>query len=156
MSARWRCGRADHSSSRQRFNGCPLLGPGQHEEQVREPVRVAKHFRIAQLTALLQADDAALGAAQHGARHVQGSGCGCPTGDDERIRQWNTALQVDDLALDAAGEIRRDHHEMLLQLVVLGRVGCEFGAHREEFALDPQDDGMPSAVLDEGTRRAQR
>jgi hypothetical protein len=45
---------------------------------------------------------------------------------------------------------------MLLQLVVLGGVGRELGANREELALNTQDDGMPSAVLDQGARRAQR
>jgi hypothetical protein len=45
---------------------------------------------------------------------------------------------------------------MLLQLVVLGSVGRELGANREELALNTQDDGMPSAVLDQGARRTQR
>jgi len=46
--------------------------------------------------------------------NVQGGGRWRPTRDHERIRQWNAPLEVDDLGLDAAGEIRRDHHEMLL------------------------------------------
>ena len=45
---------------------------------------------------------------------------------------------------------------MLLQLVVLGRIGRQLGADREELALDPQDDRMPAAVLDQGARSAQR
>lgn len=45
---------------------------------------------------------------------------------------------------------------MLLQLVVLGGIGRQLGPDREELALDPQDDRMPAAVLDEGARRAQR
>jgi len=45
---------------------------------------------------------------------------------------------------------------MLLQLVVFGSVGRQLGTNREELALDTQDDGMPSAVLDQGARRAQR
>jgi hypothetical protein len=102
----------------------------------------------------LEADDATFGAAQHRASHVEGGGGRRPARDDERIGQWNAALKVDDLALDAAGEIRRDDHEMLLQLVVLGSIGRQLGADREELALDSQDDRMPAAVLDEGTRRA--
>jgi hypothetical protein len=86
MSARWRCRRAGHSSSRQWFDGRPLLGPRQHEQQVRKPIRVAEHFRIAQLTALLQADDAALRPAQHRASNIQGGGRRRPTRDDKRIR----------------------------------------------------------------------
>jgi hypothetical protein len=45
---------------------------------------------------------------------------------------------------------------MLLQLVVLSSIGRELSADREELALDTQDDGMAAAVLDQGTRRAQR
>lgn len=153
---RWRWRRAGHSSSRQRFDRGPLLGPGQHEEQVREPVGVAQYFRIAQLAGLLQANDTTLGAAHHGTSYVQGGGRRRPTRDDERIRQWNAALQVDDLELDAAGEIRGDDHEMLLQLVVLSSIGRQLGADRKKLALDAQDDRMPAAVLDEGAGRAQR
>jgi hypothetical protein len=105
---------------------------------------------------LLQADDATFGAAQHRASHVEGGGGHRPARDDERIGQWNAALQVDDLALDAAGEIRGDDHEMLLQLAVLGSIGRQLGADREELALDPQDDRMPTAVLDKGAGCAQR
>ncbi len=39
---------------------------------------------------------------------------------------------------------------MLLQLVVVGSIGRQLGADREELALDPQDDRMPGAVLDQG------
>src|SRR3989442_11859639 len=137
MSARWRCRRAGHSSSRQWFDGRPLLGPGQHKQQVRKPIRVAEHFRIVQLTTLLQADDATLRPAQHGASHIQGGGRRRPTRDDERIREWDAALEIDDLALDAAGEIPRDNHEMLLQLAVLGSIGRQLSADGEELALDP-------------------
>jgi hypothetical protein len=63
---------------------------------------------------------------------------------------------VDDLTLHAAGEVRRDNHEMLLQLVVLGRVGRQLGAHGEELALDAQDDGVAAAVRDQGAGRPQR
>src|SRR5438874_5712243 len=155
-SARRRWRPAARSSSRQWFDSRPLLGPGQHEEQVREPIRVAQHFRIAQLTALLQADDAALRAAQHRARNVQRGGRWGATRDDEGIRQGKAALEVDDLALDPAAEVGRDDHELLLQLVVLGRIGCQLGAHGEELALDAQDDGMAAAVRDEGPGRPQR
>jgi hypothetical protein len=108
------------------------------------------------LTALLQADDAALRPAQHCAGDVQRGGRRRPTWNHERIRQWNAALEVRDLGLDAAGEVRRDHHEVLLQLVVLGGVGRQLGANREELALDPQDDHVPAAVLDQGAGGAQR
>src|SRR5256714_9487980 len=155
-SASRRCRRAARSSSRQWFDRRALLGSGQHEEQVREPIGVAQHFRVTQLTALLQADDAALRAAQHRARHVQRGGCGGPARDDESIRQWNTTLEVDDLTLHPAGEVRRDDHEMLLQLVVLGRVGRQLGAHGEELALDAQDRGMAAAVRDQSPGPPQR
>jgi hypothetical protein len=105
---------------------------------------------------LLETDDAALRPAQDGASHIEGRGRRCATWDDERIRQWNAALELDDLALEAAGEIRRDDHEVLLQLVVLGRIGCQLGANREELALDPQDDRMPGTVLDEGAGHTER
>jgi len=45
---------------------------------------------------------------------------------------------------------------MLLQLGVLGSIGRELGADREQLALDTQDDRMPAAVLDQGSGRAQR
>jgi len=45
---------------------------------------------------------------------------------------------------------------MLLQLVVLGSIGRQLGANREELALDTQDDRVPCAVLDQRTCRAQR
>ncbi len=45
---------------------------------------------------------------------------------------------------------------MLLQLVVLGSIGRQLSADREELALDPQDDRMPGAVLDQGAGRTQR
>jgi hypothetical protein len=105
---------------------------------------------------LLETDDPTLGAAQHGARHIQRCGRRRATRDDERIRQRNAALEVDDLALNAAREIRRDNHEVLLQLAVLGRIGRQLGADREELALDPQDDRMPGAVLDQCSGRAER
>lgn len=108
------------------------------------------------MTALLQAHDATLGPAQNGASHIQSRGRRCATRDDERIRQRNATLEVDDLTLDSAREIRRDDHEVLLQLVVLGRVGRQLGSDREELALDPQDDGMPGTVLDQGAGGAQR
>src|SRR2546430_2212752 len=155
-SARRRWRPAARSSSRQWFDSRPLLGPGQHEKQVREPIRVAQYFRIAQLTALLKADDAALRAAQHRARNVQRGGRGGPTRDDEGIRQRKAALEVDDLALDPAAEVRRDDHEMLFQLVVLGRIGRQLGAHGEELALDAQDDGVAAAIRDQGSGRPQR
>jgi len=104
----------------------------------------------------LQADDAALRPAQHRARHVQRSGRRGPTRDDKGIRQWKATLEVDDLALDPAGEVRRDDHEVLLQLVVLGRIGRQLGAHGEELALDAQDHRMAAAVRDQGTGRTQR
>jgi hypothetical protein len=104
---------------------------------------------------LLQADDAALGTTQHRASHVEGGGGGRAARDDERIGQLHAALQVDDLALDAAGEIRGDDHEMLFQLVVLGSIGRKLGADRKELALDSKDDRMPAAVLDKGAGRAQ-
>ncbi len=105
---------------------------------------------------MLETNDAALRPAQDGASHIQGRGRRCATRDDERIRQWNAALELGDLALDAAGEIRRDDHEVLLQLLVLGRIGCQLGTDREELALDPQDDRMPAAVLDQCSGRAER
>jgi hypothetical protein len=108
------------------------------------------------LTALLQTDDAALRPAQHGASHIQGRGRRGPSRDDKRIRQWNAPLEVDDLAFDPAGEIRRDDHEMLLQLVVFGSVGRQLGADGEELALDPQDDRMPGTVLDQGAGHTER
>jgi hypothetical protein len=108
------------------------------------------------LTALLQTDDAALRPAQHGASHIQGRRRRRPTRDDEGIRQRDAALEVDDLALDAAGEIRGDNHEMLFQLVVLGSIGRKLGADREELALDPQDDRMPGTVLNQGAGRTER
>jgi len=101
-----------------------------------------------QLTSLLQANDPALGATQHGARHVEGRGRWRATGDDERIRQRDPALEVFDLGLQPAGRVRHHHQEMLLQLVVLGRVRRELGADREELALHPQNDGVPAAVFD--------
>src|SRR5438132_1862815 len=155
-SARRRCRRAARSSSRQWFDRRALLGSGQHEEQVGEPIRVAQHLRVTQLTALLQANDAALRAAQHRARDVQRGGCGGPARDDESIRQWKAPLEVDDLTLHPAGEVRRDDHEVLLQLAVLGPVGRQLGAHGEELALDAQDDGMAAAVSDQGPGGPQR
>jgi hypothetical protein len=104
---------------------------------------------------LLEADDAALRPAQHRPSDVEGRTRRGPSRDDERIRQWHAALEVDDLALDAAREIRRDDHEMLLQLVVVGGIGRQLGADREELALDPQDDRVPAAVLDQGAGGAQ-
>jgi len=104
---------------------------------------------------LLQANDPALGTPQHGARHVEGRGRQCASGDDERIRQGDPALQVVDLGLQPAGDVRRHHHEMLLQLVVLGGVGGQLGADREELALHPQDDGVPAAVFDQRPRHPQ-
>jgi hypothetical protein len=44
---------------------------------------------------------------------------------------------------------------MLLQLVVLGGIGRQLGADREELALDPQDDRVPAAVFDQGAGGAQ-
>jgi hypothetical protein len=104
---------------------------------------------------LLQTDNPALRPAQHGARNIQGGGRRRPTRDDERIRQWDAALEVDDLVLDAAGEIRRDNHEMLLQVAVLDRIGRQLRADREELALHPQDDGVPFAVFDQRARYPQ-
>ncbi len=105
---------------------------------------------------MLETDDAALRPAQDGAGHIEGRGRRCATRDDERIRQWNAALELGDLALDTAGEIGRDDHEVLLQLVVLGSIGRQLGADREELALDPEDDRMPAAVLDQCSGRAER
>src|SRR5256714_8007343 len=155
-SARRRCRRAARSSSRQWFDSRALLGSGQHEEQVGESIRVAQHLRVTQLTALLQANDAALRAAQHRARDIQRGGCGGPARDDESIRQWKATLEVDDLTLHPAGEVRRDDHEMLLQLVVLGPAGRQLGAHGEELALDAQDDGVAAAVRDQSPGPPQR
>src|SRR5437879_1999798 len=154
-SARRRWRPAGHSSSRQRFDGRPLFGSGQHEQQVRESVRVAEHFRIVQLTALLEADDAALRASQHRARDIQGGRRLGATWNHEGIRQRNAALEVDDLELDPTGEVGRDDHEVLLQLAVLGRVSRQLGADREQLALNAQDDRVPAAVLNQGARRPQ-
>jgi len=104
----------------------------------------------------LQADNAALGAAQHRASHIQRGARGGPTRDDEGIRQRNAALEVDDLALGAAREVRRDDQEVLLQLAVLGCIGRQLGTHGEELALDAQDDRVPAAVLDQGAGRTER
>jgi hypothetical protein len=104
---------------------------------------------------LLQANDASLGATQHGARDIEGRGRRGATRDDERIRQRDPALEVVDLGLQPARDIRRHHHEMLLQLVVLGRVRGQLGADREELTLHPKDDGMPTAVFDERPRHPQ-
>jgi hypothetical protein len=35
---------------------------------------------------------------------------------------------------------------MLLQFVVLGRLGSELGADREKFGLYPQDDGVTAGI----------
>src|SRR5205823_4410125 len=94
------------------------------------------------------------GALQDRARNVQRGGRWGPTRDDEGVRQWKAALEVDDLALDPAGEVRRDDHEMLLQLVVLGRIGRQLGAHSEQLALDAQDRSVAAAVRDQGPGRA--
>jgi hypothetical protein len=37
---------------------------------------------------------------------------------------------------------------VLLELSVLGGIGGQLGADGEEFALNPQDDGVPAAILD--------
>lgn len=105
---------------------------------------------------MLQADDASFRPAQHRAGHVQGGGGRRPTGDHERIGQWNPTLEVRDLALDAAREVWRHHHEVLLQLVVLGGIGRQFGADGEQLALDPEDDRVPAPVPDQGAGDAER
>jgi hypothetical protein len=107
------------------------------------------------LSGLLQANDASLGATQHGARDVEGRGRRGATRDDEGIRERDPALEVVDLGLQPARDIRRHHHEMLLQLVVLGRVRGQLGADREELALHPQDEGVPAAVFDQRPRHSQ-
>ena len=105
---------------------------------------------------MLQPDDASFRTAQHRTGHVQGRGGRRPTGDHERIGQWNPTLEVRDLALDATGELGRYDHEVLLQLVVLGGIGRELGADREQLALDPEDDRVPAPVPDQGARHAER
>src|SRR5438309_1535794 len=105
---------------------------------------------------LLQPDDAAFSAPRHGPRHVErGAGRGTAR-DDEGIGQRDPALELGDLRLDPFGEIRGHDHEVLLQLVVLGRVGRQLGADREELALDPQDDRVPLAIRDQGASGTQR
>ena len=63
-------------------------------------------------------------------------------------------VEVIDLDFQPAGDVRRHDHEMLLELVVLGGVGCQLGANREELALHPQDDGVAAAVFDQRPRHA--
>jgi len=103
----------------------------------------------------LQADDAALGATHHGARHVEGRCRRRTAGDDECIWQRDPALEVVDFGLQAVGGFRHHHQEMLLQLVVLGRVRRQLGADGEELALYPQDDGVPAAVFDQCPRHTE-
>jgi len=109
-----------------------------------------------QLTSLLQPNDPALGAAQHGARDVEGRGGRRATGDDEGIGQRYPALEVVDLHFQPAGDVRRHDHEMLLQLVVLGAIGGQLGADGEELTLHTEDGGVPAAVLDQRPRHPKR
>ena len=105
---------------------------------------------------MLQANDAALGPTQHRTRHVESRSRRCATRDHERIRQRYPALELVDLGLQPAGGVWRHHHEMLLELVILRHVGGQLGANGKQLALDPQDDRMPAAVLDQRPGRAQR
>ena len=57
----------------------------------------------------------------------------------------------------AAGrELGGDDFEVSLQRGVVGRIGGQLRANREELALHPQDDGVPSAIANERARGAER
>jgi len=75
--------------------------------------------------------------------------------NNERVRQGDPLLEVGDLRFAAAGEIGGDDLEVLPQGIVLRRVRSQFGANREELALQPQDDRVPPAIGDERARDAE-
>ena len=117
---------------------------------------VAQHLRIFELTRLLQPNDAALRSPGHRPGHVQRGGRRGSARDDEGVGQRDPLLELHDLVLDPPGEVSCHHHEVLLQLVVLGGVGRQLGADGEQLALDPQDDGVAAAILDQRPRGTQR
>jgi len=108
------------------------------------------------MAGLLQADDPALGSPHDGAGEVE-SGRGLRAAwDHKRIREGDPPFEIGDLRLAAGGEIRGHDLEMPLERPVLRRVCRQLRANREELALDPQDDRVPSPVVDQRARGAQR
>lgn len=132
--------RARRAACRQRFESRSLFRPGEHEDQIGQPVDVAQHLWIVQPARLAQADDASFGTAKHGAGDVERRRRQRPARNHEGVRKRNPRFKVESFPLHPAREFGRDGQEVLLQLRVFGGIRGQFSADREELALHPQDD----------------
>jgi len=105
---------------------------------------------------LLQADDPALGSPHDGAGEVEGSRRLRAAWDHKRIRERDPLFELGDLRFTAGREIGADDFEVALQRGVLRRISRQLRPNREELALHPQDDGVPSPVIDQRAGSAER
>jgi hypothetical protein len=109
-----------------------------------------------QLTAAAEPNNPPFSSAEHGPGDVKRRSRNCAPWDHKGVRQWEPALQLRDLPFEAAGQLGRHDHEVLLELPILFRIGCELGANREELALHAQDDGVPPRIRHLGAGEAER
>ena len=87
--------------------GPAVFDPGHDEEQIREPVQITKR-RFSDRRLAMQRHGAALGAAAHGARHVERGGRRAAPGQDEAAQRLEFLFERVDGALARVRDLKHE------------------------------------------------